>query len=102
MTMKTAPLYFTALNASELQFNGTKKLVDRCEHRAITDGDGAIKKYERESNHDGLIDVSVTALFTTRKQADTYLHLTPDIEAEIEEVQVSGSIDLGGIEVIRD
>jgi len=62
----------------------------------------AIKKYERERIHDGLIDVSVTALFTTREQAKTYLHLTPDIEAEIEEVQVSGSIDLGGMEVIRD
>ncbi len=62
----------------------------------------AIKKYEREHTHDGLIDVSVTALFTTREQANTYLHLTPDIEAEIEEVQVSGSIDLGGMEVIRD
>jgi hypothetical protein len=49
-----------------------------------------------------LIDVSVTALFTTKKQADTYLHLTPDIEAEIEEVQVSGSIDIGALEVIRD
>ena len=62
----------------------------------------AIKKYERERIHDGLIDVSVTALFTTSEQANTYLHLTPDIEAEIEEVQVSGSIDLGGMEVIRD
>jgi hypothetical protein len=62
----------------------------------------AIKKYERERIHDGLIDVSVTALFTTREQANTYLHLTPDIEAEIEEVQVSGSIDLGGMEGIRD
>ena len=62
----------------------------------------AIKQYKRERVHDGLIDVSVTALFTTRKQANTYIHLTPDIEAEIEEVQVSGSIDLGGLEVIRD
>jgi len=62
----------------------------------------AIKKYERERVHDGLIDVSVTALFTTKEQADTYLHLTPDVEAEIETVQVSGSIDLGGLEVIRE
>jgi|2_EtaG_2_1085320.scaffolds.fasta_scaffold126241_2 hypothetical protein len=62
----------------------------------------AIKQYERERVHDGLIDVSVTALFTTKERADMYIHLTPDIEAEIEEVQVSGSIDLGGIEVIRD
>jgi hypothetical protein len=62
----------------------------------------AIKKYERERVHDGLIDVSVTALFTTKEQANTYLHLTPDVEAEIEAVQVSGSIDLGGLEVIRE
>ena len=62
----------------------------------------AIKKYERERVNDGLVDVSVTALFTTREQANTYLHLTPDIEAEIEEVQVSGSIDIGALEVIRD
>lgn len=62
----------------------------------------AIKKYERERVNDGLIDVSVTALFTTREQANTYLHLTPDIELEIQEVQVSGSIDIGALEIVRD
>ena len=62
----------------------------------------AIKKYERERVHDGLIDVSVTALFTTHNEADAYIKLTPDVELEIQQVQVSGSIDLGGLEVIRD
>tara|TARA_R110002110_G_scaffold15360_3_gene69144 strand:- start:442 stop:645 length:204 start_codon:yes stop_codon:yes gene_type:complete len=63
----------------------------------------AIKTYYRdEAGSDELLDVKVSALFTTRLLADTYLHLTPDVEAEIQEVQISGSIDLGGLEIIRD
>ena len=61
----------------------------------------AIKKYER-ANDTILVDVSVIALFTTSSEASMYIKLTPDVELEIEKVQVSGSIDLGGMVVIRD
>lgn len=65
----------------------------------------AVKRYHRDTTEYGnneLLDVIVSALFTTREQADTYIHLTPDVELEIQGVQVSGSIDLGGMEIVRD
>ena len=63
----------------------------------------AIKNYQRDSKGENeLVDVSITAIFTRREDAATYLRLTPDVELEIQEVQVSGSIDLGGLEIIRD
>jgi len=61
----------------------------------------AIKRYER-ANDSILVDVSVIALFTSSRHADKYIQLTPDVELEISEVQVSGSIDLGGLEIVRD
>jgi len=67
----------------------------------------AIKRYQRDTTErsNELLDVYIVALFTTHDQANTYLHLTPrriDLEMEIQEIQVSGSIDLGGLEVVRD